>query len=247
MPDVLSIRNLRKAYGETVAVDGISFEVGQNEILGLLGPNGAGKTTTISMVLGVLHPDSGSIQLEGKSLATHRSTALERTNFAAVYAPLPGNLTVQQNLRVFGLLYGVKNVSGRINQLIHEFDLEKLRHMKCGALSSGEQTRVALAKAMINQPHLLLLDEPTASLDPSAAREIRARIVSFAAQGTGGVLWTSHNMYEVQEVCDRVLFLSRGKILLGGNPKTLPGEHGKQTLEELFITVAREPLTLGLS
>ena len=232
MPDVLSIRNLRKAYGETVAVDGISFEVGQNEILGLLGPNGAGKTTTISMVLGVLHPDS---------------TALARTNFAAVYAPLPGNLTVQQNLRVFGLLYGVKNVSDRINQLIHEFDLERLRHMKCGALSSGEQTRVALAKAMINQPHLLLLDEPTASLDPSAAREIRARIVKFAAQGTGGVLWTSHNMYEVQEVCDRVLFLSRGRILLGGNPKTLPGEHGKQTLEELFITVAREPLTLGLS
>jgi ABC-2 type transport system ATP-binding protein len=247
MPAVLSTQNLRKAYGETLAVDGISFEVGQNEILGLLGPNGAGKTTTISMVLGVLQPDSGSIQIEGKSLATNRSVALERTNFAAVYAPLPGNLTVQQNLRVFGLLYGVKNVSDRIDQLIHEFDLEKLRQMKCGALSSGEQTRVALAKAMINQPHLLLLDEPTASLDPSAAREIRSRIVRFAAQGTGGVLWTSHNMYEVQEVCNRVLFLSRGKILLGGNPKTLPAEHGKQTLEELFITVAREPLTLGLS
>jgi len=247
MPAVLSTRNLRKAYGETLALDGVSFEVGQNEILGLLGPNGAGKTTTISMILGVLQPDSVSIQIEGMSLAAHRSTALERTNFAAVYAPLPGNLTVQQNLRVFGLLYGVKNVSDRINQLIQEFDLEKLRHMKCGALSSGEQTRVALAKAMINQPHLLLLDEPTASLDPSAAREIRSRIVRFAAQGTGGVLWTSHNMYEVQEVCNRVLFLSRGKILLGGNPKTLPAEHGKQTLEELFITVAREPLTLGLS
>jgi ABC-2 type transport system ATP-binding protein len=244
MSNVLSIRELRKIYGETVAVDGISFEVGRNEILGLLGPNGAGKTTTINMVLGVLQPDSGSIHIEGRDLAAHRSQALERTNFAAVYAPLPGNLTVQQNLRVFSLLYGVENPSERIDQLVHQFDLEKFRHVKCGVLSSGEQTRVALAKAMINRPRLLLLDEPTASLDPSAAREIRARILNFAAQGTAGVLWTSHNMYEVQEVCDRVLFLSHGKILLGGNPETLPGEHGKKTLEELFITVAREPLTL---
>jgi ABC-2 type transport system ATP-binding protein len=243
-PVVLSVNALRKAYGATVAVDGVSFEVGQKEILGLLGPNGAGKTTTINMVLGVLAPDDGSIHVEGKDLAARRSQALERTNFAAVYAPLPGNLTVQQNLRVFSLLYGIENAAERIRQLIRQFDLEKLRHVKCGVLSSGEQTRVALAKAMINHPHLLLLDEPTASLDPSAAREIRARIVEFAAQGTAGVLWTSHNMYEVQEVCDRVLFLSHGKILLGGNPKTLPAEHGKQTLEELFITVAREPLTL---
>ncbi len=247
MSSVLSIRNLRKSYGETVAVDDVSFEVARNEILGLLGPNGAGKTTTINMVLGVLHPDAGSIQIEGMDLATHRSQVLERTNFAAVYAPLPGNLTVLQNLRVFSLLYGVENPSARIEQLVREFDLQRLRHVKCGALSSGEQTRVALAKAMLNQPRLLLLDEPTASLDPSAAREIRARILAFAAQGTAGVLWTSHNMYEVQEVCDRVLFLSHGKILLGGNPETLPGEHGKQTLEELFITVAREPLTLEQS
>ena len=244
MPNVLSIRNLRKAYGATVAVDDVSFEVAPNEILGLLGPNGAGKTTTINMVLGVLHPDSGSIQIEGMDLAAHRSQVLERTNFAAVYAPLPGNLTVQQNLRVFSLLYGVENPSARIEQLVRDFDLGRLRHVKCGALSSGEQTHVALAKAMINQPRLLLLDEPTASLDPSAAREIRARILAFATQGTAGVLWTSHNMYEVQEVCDRVLFLSQGKILLGGNPETLPGEHGKRTLEELFITVAREPLSL---
>ncbi|HWH72418.1 MAG TPA: ABC transporter ATP-binding protein, partial [Candidatus Sulfotelmatobacter sp.] len=193
---------------------------------------------------GVLQPDAGSIQIEGIDLATRRVQALERTNFAAVYAPLPGNLTVQQNLRVFGLLYGVRDLSGRIQELIQQFDLRKLRDVKCGVLSSGEQTRVALAKATLNQPHLLLLDEPTASLDPAAAQEIRARIRNFTAQGTGGVLWTSHNMYEVQEVCHRVLFLSHGKILLEGNPKTLPGEHGKATLEELFITVAREPLTL---
>jgi len=244
MANVLSITDLRKAYGDTVAVDGISFEVGPKEILGLLGPNGAGKTTTISMVLGVLQPDSGSIQIEGRDLATRRSQALARTNFAAVYAPLPGNLTVLQNLRVFALLYGIEHLSERIQQLLRQFGLEQHRHTKCGVLSSGEQTRVALAKAMLNQPNLLLLDEPTASLDPSAAREVRSLILDFAAQGTGGVLWTSHNMYEVQEVCDRVLFLSHGRILLGGNPKTLPAEHGKQTLEELFITVAREPLTL---
>jgi ABC-2 type transport system ATP-binding protein len=244
MHNVLSIRELRKAYGEKIAVDGISFEVGRHEIVGLLGPNGAGKTTTISMVLGVLQPDSGSIYIEGLHLSSRRSQALERTNFSAVYAPLPGNLTVQQNLRVFGLLYGVKGLSERINALVRQFNLEAIRNMKCGVLSSGEQTRVALAKAMLNQPHLLLLDEPTASLDPSAAREIRARIRDLAVSGGVGVLWTSHNMYEVQDVCDRVLFLSHGRILLQGDPKTLPGEHGKETLEELFITVAREPLTL---
>jgi ABC-2 type transport system ATP-binding protein len=244
MSDVLSVTELRKAYGDTVAVDGISFEVARNEIVGLLGPNGAGKTTTINMILGVVQPGSGTIRIEGVDLAAHRSQALERTNFAAVYSPLPGNLTVYQNLRIFGLLYGVEDLSERIEALLKQFDLGTFRDVKCGVLSSGEQTRVALAKAMLNRPHLLLLDEPTASLDPAVARDMRARIRGYAAQGTGGVLWTSHNMYEVQDVCGRVLFLSHGRILLQGNPKTLPGEHGKETLEELFIAVAREPLTL---
>ncbi|WP_224242566.1 ABC transporter ATP-binding protein [Hyalangium gracile] len=244
---VLSVQELRKQYGATVAVDGISFQVGRNEIVGLLGPNGAGKTTTINMILGVLEPSSGTIHIEGVDLARRRTQALERTNFAAVYAPLPGNLTVRQNLRVFGLLYGVKKLSERIEALLTEFDLVKFRDVKCGVLSSGEQTRVALAKAMLNSPQLLLLDEPTASLDPATARDIRARIREFSSRGTSGVLWTSHNMYEVEEVCDRVLFVSRGKVLLEGDPKSLPGEHGKATLEELFITVAREPLTLGRS
>lgn len=246
-PTVLSVTDLRKEYHGTVAVCGISFHVGHNEIVGLLGPNGAGKTTTISMILGVLEPSSGTIQIEGIDLARQRPRALERTNFAAVYAPLPGNLTVYQSLRVFGMIYGVKGLSERIEVLLEQFDITAFRDVKCGVLSSGEQTRVALAKAMINRPHLLLLDEPTASLDPATARDIRTRIREFASQGTGGVLWTSHNMYEVQEVCDRVLFLSHGKILLEGDPKTLPSEHGKASLEELFITVAREPLTLGHS
>ena len=227
-----------------MAVDGLSFDVGRQEIVGLLGPNGAGKTTTINMVLGVLEPSAGSIHIEGVDLGKRRAQALTHTNFAAVYAPLPGNLTVRQNLRVFGLIYGVTGLSARIEELLAQFDLERFRDVKCGVLSSGEQTRVALAKALLNRPQLLLLDEPTASLDPATARDLRTRIREFARQGTGGVLWTSHNMYEVEEVCDRVLFVSRGKLLLEGDPRTLPREHGKATLEELFITVAREPLAL---
>ncbi len=241
-PKVLSVRDLRKQYGATVAVDGISFEVNRNEIVGLLGPNGAGKTTTINMILGVLEPTSGSILVDGLDLATKRSQVLSRTNFAAVYAQLPGNLTVAQNLRFFGLIYGVKDLQGRIETLLEQYDLLAFRDVKCGVLSSGEQTRVSLAKAMLNRPALLLLDEPTASLDPAIAREIRIKIREYAAEGEAGVLWTSHNMYEVEDVCDRVLFLSHGRILLQGDPRTLPGTHGKETLEELFITVANETL-----
>jgi len=241
---VLSVQSLRKVYGSTIAVDGISFDVNQNEIVGLLGPNGAGKTTTINMLLGVLYPTSGTIAIDGIDLRKHRSKALERTNFAAVYAPLPGNLTVMQNLRIFGLLYGVKHLSQRIEELIVAFDLERFRDTKCGVLSSGEQTRAGLAKAMLNQPKLLLLDEPTASLDPSAAQYTREMMTKFAHEQAVGVLWTSHNMYEVTDVCDRVFFLSKGTFLLDGDPKILPETYGKVNLEELFITVAREPLTL---
>jgi ABC-2 type transport system ATP-binding protein len=238
--NVLTARSLSKRYGEMTAVDGISFEVARNEIVGLLGPNGAGKTTTINMILGVLEPTAGAIAIEGIDVAAQRSQALQCTNFAAVYAPLPGNLTVYQNLRIFGMIYGVKQLSKRIRALLSEFDLERFRDMKAGVLSSGEQTRLCLAKAMLNDPHLLLLDEPTASLDPATALDIRAKIRTYVNDRRCGVLWTSHNMYEVEDVCDRVLLLSRGKILLQGDPKTLPRQHGKDTLEELFIAVARE-------
>jgi ABC-2 type transport system ATP-binding protein len=241
---VLAVTGLSKSYGKTVAVDGISFDVARGEIVGLLGPNGAGKTTTINMVLGVLQPNAGAIRIEDIDLGAHRSRALERTNFAAVYAPLPGNLTVQQNLRIFGMIYGVQNLANRIAEALEQFDLGRFRDTRCGALSSGEQTRVCLAKAMLNRPGLLLLDEPTASLDPAAARDIRAHIRGFATRGESGVLWTSHNMYETEAVCDRVLFLSHGKILLEGRPKELLVEHGMATLEDLFIAVAREPLSL---
>jgi ABC-2 type transport system ATP-binding protein len=238
--NVLIVEKLGKQYGDTVAVQDVSFHVAGNEIVGLLGPNGAGKTTTINMVLGVLEPTWGSIKIEGIDVSKQRSKALQCTNFAAVYAPLPGNLSVYQNLRVFGLIYAVKNLADRIEMLLHQFELERFRDTKAGVLSSGEQTRLCLAKAMLNEPHLLLLDEPTASLDPATAHDIRATIRSFATKGSCGVLWTSHNMYEVEDVCDRVLFLSRGKILLEGDPKVLPQAHGKATLEDLFIAVARE-------
>jgi ABC-2 type transport system ATP-binding protein len=242
---ILSVSMLGRTYGDMIAVDGVSFDVRVNEIVGLLGPNGAGKTTTINMILGVLEPSAGQILIEDIDVSAKRSQALERTNFAAVYAPLPGNLTVRQNLRIFGLIYGVKGLSNRIDELLFQFDLKAFENVKCGLLSSGEQTRVGLAKALLNRPNLLLLDEPTASLDPASARDIRNKIREYCAQDIVGVLWTSHNMHEVQEVCSRVLFLSRGKILLEGDPRTLPAAHGKDSLEDLFIAVAREPLTLG--
>jgi ABC-2 type transport system ATP-binding protein len=241
-PKVLTVRHLRKEYGATTAVDGVSFEVNHNEIVGLLGPNGAGKTTTINMILGVLEPTAGSIHVEQLDIAAKRSQALARTNFAAVYAPLPGNLTVLQNLLFFGMIYGVEHLTARIETLIEQFGLAGFRNVKCGVLSSGEQTRVSLAKAMLNRPALLLLDEPTASLDPAIARDIRIQIREYAAAGKVGVLWTSHNMYEVEDVCDRVLFLSHGRILLEGDPRKLPAENGKESLEELFISVANEPV-----
>jgi len=240
---VLVVRRLAKSYGALTAVDDISFEIRAGEIVGLVGPNGAGKTTTINMILGVLAPTSGEIRIDGIDLARRRSQALAHTNFAATYAPLPGNLTVEQNLRVFGMIYGVRGLTARIEALLAEFNLVQNRRTKCGVLSSGEQTRVTLAKAMLNAPRLLLLDEPTASIDPATARDIRVHITDLAARSQGAVLWTSHNMYEVTEVCDRVLFLSRGRILLAGAPDALIAEHGDANLEDLFVRVANETLT----
>jgi ABC-2 type transport system ATP-binding protein len=242
---VLHVEGLRKRYRGITAVDGVSFAVQRGEIVGLLGPNGAGKTTIINMLLGVLEPSAGRIAIAGHDLAGRRARALAATNFAAVYAPLPGNLTVWQNLRFFGLVYGVRDLRARIARQIERFGLAPFRNTKCGLLSSGEQTRVALAKAMLNDPALLLLDEPTASLDPASAQEVRATIRSLAAERRMGILWTSHNMGEVEAVCGRVMFLSRGRILLEGDPRELPGQHGADSLEALFVRLAREPLFAG--
>jgi ABC-2 type transport system ATP-binding protein len=240
---VLEVDKLVKHYGERLAVDHVSFSVGKGEIVGLLGLNGAGKTTIINMILSVLSPTSGTIRIDGLDLAQKRSQALGRANFAAVYAPLPGNLTVYQNLRIFGLIYEAPDLEARIAQMLAQFSLERFRDVKCGVLSSGEQTRASLAKAMLNQPALLLLDEPTASLDPATARDIRANIQAFA-KGGGAVLWTSHNMYEVEDVCNRVLFLKAGTITAEGTPSALLAEHGKESMEALFLGMAEPSVSL---
>jgi ABC-2 type transport system ATP-binding protein len=236
---VLAVTDLYRRFGDKQVVDGVSFEVARGEIIGLLGPNGAGKTTIINMILGVLAPSAGRIVIDGVDLARNRRAALERANFAAVYATLPGNLTLVQNLRVFGRMYDVRDLDRRIEEVMELTDVARFRDTKCGVLSSGEQTRAGLAKALLNRPQLLLLDEPTASLDPAVARDTRAMIQRAVAEAGTGVLWTSHNMVEVEDVCRRILILAAGRIRLAGDPKTLPREHGQQTLEDLFVELAR--------
>jgi len=242
MKEILSVNNLSKSYNGQVAIEDVSFSIYPNEIVGLLGPNGAGKTTTINIILGILKPDKGEVIIDGMNLKQFRSQILNKVNFFASYAPLPGNLKVYENLYIFSLLYGIKHAGKLLEKVIVQFSLEKFRNIKTGLLSSGEQTRVGLAKAILNSPNLLLLDEPTASLDPSVAREIRKTIKDFTKEKGCGVLWTSHNMHEIEEVCDRVIFLSYGKILLEGNPSALPKEYGEKNLEELFISLSKQPL-----
>lgn len=242
-PDtILEVKNLTKLYENARAVDDISFSVKSGEIVGLLGPNGAGKTTTINMILGLLDATSGSIEIFGKEFPKHRVEVLNKVNFAAAHTLLPGNLSVWHNLLIVALLYNVPSARTRVAELLREFDLERFSRTHTGFLSSGEQSRLSLAKALLNKPRLLLLDEPTASVDPSSADAIRTSIVQYVSESKAGVLWTSHNMYEIERVCDRVLFVSHGKIVLAGAPKELPRRYGKENLEELFIAVAREPL-----
>ncbi len=243
---ILEVKNLTKYYGAEKAVDNISFSVKAGEIVGLLGPNGAGKTSTISMILGLLSPTSGSVKIFGEDIIKNRSKVLEKVNFAATYAQLPGNLSTWQNLFIFAMLYGISAPREKVEEVIDEFDLERFRDTRASFLSSGEQSRLSLAKAVLNSPKLLLLDEPTASIDPSTANIIRNRIKDYVKDTGAAILLTSHNMYEVEEVCDNVLFISHGKLLLAGDPRELPARHGKRNLEELFITVAREPLSLNV-
>jgi len=245
MTTILRVQHVSKSYRKVEAVRDVSFTVETGEIVGLLGPNGAGKTTTISMILGILAPSSGTIEILGRSMAGNGAANAGEVNFSAVYSQVPPNLSVFQNLKVFGLLYDVPDLRDRIEALLDEFDLRKFRNTKAGLLSSGELSRLNLAKALINRPKLLLLDEPTASLDPSVAGDIREIVGDYVKQTGAAVLWTSHNMNEIERMCSKVLFLSRGRILLRGDPRTLPGEHGRNNLEELFIAIAREPLVIN--
>jgi ABC-2 type transport system ATP-binding protein len=243
MSAVVSVRNLTKQYGSLTAVDHVSFDVREGEIVSLLGPNGAGKTTIIQMLLTLVSPTSGDIEIFGKALKEHREELLGMINFTAPYSVLPYNLTTKESLKVYSLLYGVRNYRERVNFLIDEFGLAWLADKKVGQLSSGEQMRIGIAKAFINTPGLLLLDEPTASLDPAIARELRAKILKLIRKAGGAILWTSHNMREIEQVSDRIIFLSRGKIVADDSPDNLKNSFGQEDLEEIFISINREPLS----
>ena len=240
MSVVLKVENLTKRYGKTTAVDHISFEVNEGEVVGFLGPNGAGKSTTIHMLLSLLEPTEGSIEIFEKNLATHREEILQNMNFATSYSMLPHNLTPLENLKVSALFYGVKNWKERAGSLIEEFNLGSFKNVRTGSLSSGEQMRLVLAKAFLNNPKLLLLDEPTSSLDPAVARDLRQKIYYKMEENGGTIIWTSHNMREIEAMCDRVIFLAYGKIVANDTPENLKKTFQKNDLEEIFITIAEQ-------
>ena len=231
---------LTKHYGESIAVDGISFAIGAGSITGLLGGNGAGKTTTIGMMMGLVSPTAGRVMLFGADMAREPYRVLNRINFESPYVDLPHRLTVRQNLTVFGMLYGIAQVGERIACLAGDLDLVEFIDRPAGKLSAGQKTRVALAKALINEPDLLVLDEPTASLDPDTADWIRGHLERYRTRRKATILLASHNMGEVERLCDRVLMMKRGQIVDDGSPKQLLARYGRQNLEEVFLDVARD-------
>jgi len=239
---IVSIDGLTKIYerGErqTVALDGVSFQVRRGEIVGLLGPNGAGKTTALHTILGLIRPESGRVSVFGHSPFTHRVHVASRLNFASAYADLPSNLTAQEALLVFARLYGVRDVSRRMEQLIDQFSLGALRQRVIGKLSSGEQMRVKIAKALLNDPELLLLDEPTLSLDPYMAHRVRTLLGEVQQQRKLTIIHTSHNMAEVESFCSRIIFLHRGRVMAEGAPRDVLARFQSASLNELFIRVA---------
>jgi ABC-2 type transport system ATP-binding protein len=247
MPEnILSVRGLRKEFKGTVAVRDLSFDVPQGEIVGLLGPNGAGKTTTILMLLGLITPDAGSITIFDMALERQRIEILKQMNYASAYQSLPYNVKVAENLRVFAEIYCLAHPRERIEELLESFELIDLRNHSTGSLSSGEQTRLSLCKALLNKPRLLLLDEPTASLDPDQANKARQVILKYAQESGATIINTSHNMIDVHELCQRILFMQHGKIIAEGAAAEIMEKYGSQTLEEVFITIAREPEGAGV-
>jgi len=239
LPPAIEADRLTKRYGEAVAVDGISFSLPAGTVTGLLGGNGAGKTTTIGMIMSLVAPTSGRVSVLGHDMARDAYRVLHRMNFESPYVDLPHRLTVRQNLSVFGRLYGVKNVSERIALLAADLDLKDFIDRPSGKLSAGQKTRVALAKALINEPDVLILDEPTASLDPDTADWIRGHLERYRAKHNATILLASHNMAEVERLCDRVIMMKRGKIVDDDAPAQLLARYGRQNLEEVFLDVAR--------
>ena len=238
--DAITVQGLTKRYGATTAVDDISFAVARGGTVGLLGGNGAGKTTTIAMLLALLIPTSGSIRVLGRDMARDRFAALARMNFSSPYVSLPHRLTVRENLVVYAHLYGVRRAGARIAELARELDLGALLDRPAGQLSAGQKTRVALAKSLINRPELLLLDEPTASLDPDTGDLVRSWLERYRAESGCTILLASHNMAEVERLCDDVLVMKRGRIVDRGSPDALVERYGRHDLEEVFLDIARD-------
>jgi ABC-2 type transport system ATP-binding protein len=235
----IRVTGLTKRYGDVLAVDDVSFQVARGTITALLGGNGAGKTTTIAMLLGLLVPSAGEIEVLGEDMVRHRHRILERMNFGSPYVDLPKRLTVRENLTVYARLYGVADVKGRIARVAEDLALTDFLDRASGQLSSGQGTRVALAKALINEPELLLLDEPTASLDPDTADWVRNYLSNYARRGDATILLASHNMTEVERLCDDVLMMKKGRIVDTGAPRALVARYGRATLEEVFLDIAR--------
>jgi ABC-2 type transport system ATP-binding protein len=235
----IAVDQLVKVYKTTRAVDGISFALEQGSITGLLGGNGAGKTTTIAMMLGLVLPTSGTVKVLGAQMPRQRYQVLHTVNFESPYVDMPHRLTVRQNLKVFGRLYAVNGLDDRIASLAQELDLVEFLDRPVGKLSAGQKTRVALAKSLINSPQVLLLDEPTASLDPDTADWVRAHLERFRKEHGATVLLASHNMAEVERLCERVIMMKRGRIEDDDTPQRLLIRYGRETLEEVFLDVAR--------
>ena len=240
LEETIVINNLSKKFKNTLAVKNISFKINKGKIIGLLGPNGSGKSTTIGMMLGLIKPSSGTVLVRGKNMENNRTNVLEKMNFISPYIELPKKLSVEENLKVYGRLYGVKNLKDKISTLMEKLNLTEFRKRKTGELSSGQKNRVSLAKALVNDPEILLLDEPTASLDPDVGDYIRTYIENYASNNGATVLLASHNMNEVERLCDEVMMMKKGEIIDKGKCDDLITKHGRKNLEEVFLKIARE-------
>ena len=240
MQNSIKVVNLKKSYGSKEAVKNLNFEINENEIIGLLGPNGSGKTTTIGMILGLLKPTSGDVFINGLKIEENRIKILQKINFISPYIELPKKLTVKQNLIVYGKLYAVKNLNDTIDYLTSKLRLENLLNRITGELSSGQKNRISLAKAIINSPSVLLLDEPTASLDPEIGDFVRTFLENYKKENKVSILLASHNMDEVTRLCSSVMMMKSGSIIDNGKPNDLIKKHGRQNLEEVFLKLIRD-------
>ena len=238
----IEIKNLTKQYNNILAVKNINFTINKGSIVGLLGPNGCGKTTTIGMMLGLIKPTSGTVFINGQNIENenNRTKILEKVNFISPYVELPKKLTVEENLKVYGKLYGVNNLQDKISDLMKQLNLFEFKKRKTGELSSGQKNRVSLAKALINEPEILFLDEPTVSLDPDVGDYIRTYIEGFASKKGTTILLASHNMDEVERLCNEVMMMKNGEIIDKGTCDSLIIKHGRKNLEETFLKIVRE-------